>query len=62
NGMPSVTFHRDGSTSTDAEIYVQSSYKGRTDYRAITVTRATGRTELFRLAGSGTSATWQVLR
>ena len=61
-GMPSIIFHRDGSTSTDGEIYVQSSYKGRTDYRAITVTRATGRTELFRLAGTGSSATWQVVR
>ena len=62
NGMPSVTFHRDGSTSTDAEIYVQSSYKGRTDYRAITVTRSTGRTELLRLAGTGSAAAWQVVR
>ena len=62
DGMPSVIFHRDGSTSTDAEIYVESSHKGRTDYRAIAVTRATGRTELYRLAGTGTAATWQVVR
>ncbi len=62
DGMPSVIFHRDGSTSTDAEIYVESSHKGRTDYRAIAVTRATGRTELYRLAGTGATATWQVVR
>jgi type II secretory pathway pseudopilin PulG len=62
DGMKSVIFHRDGSTSTDAEIYVQSAYKGRTDYRAITVTRATGRTELYRLSGSGTPAVWQVVQ
>ena len=62
DGMKSVIFHRDGSTSTDAEIYVQSTYKGRTDYRAITVTRSTGRTELFRLAGTGPSAVWQVVQ
>ena len=62
DGMKSVIFHRDGSTSSDAEIYVQSSYKGRTDYRAITVTRATGRTELFRLAGTGPAAVWQVVQ
>ena len=62
DGMKSVIFHRDGSTSTDAEIYVQSEYKGRTDYRVITVTRATGRTELYRLAGTGPSATWLVVQ
>ena len=62
DALPSVIFHRDGSTSTDAEIYVQSSASRRTDYRAVTVTRATGRTELYRLAGTGTGATWQVAR
>lgn len=62
DGMPSVIFHRDGSSTSDAEIYVSSTYKGRTDFRAITLTRATGRTELLRLAGSGTSATWEVVR
>lgn len=62
DGMKSVIFHRDGSTSTDAEIYVQSEYKGRTDYRAISVTRATGRTELYRLSGTGSTATWQVVQ
>ncbi|MEO8623294.1 MAG: hypothetical protein ABI625_19615 [bacterium] len=60
--MKSVIFHRDGSTSTDAEIYVQSSYKGRTDYRCITVTRSTGRTELYRLSGTGSTAVWQVVQ
>ena len=62
DGMKSVIFHRDGSTSTDAEIYVQSTYKGRTDYRAISVTRATGRTELYRLAGTGAAAAWRVVQ
>ena len=62
DGLKSVTFHRDGSTSSDAEIYVQSEYKGRTDYRAITVARSTGRTELYRLSGSGAGATWQVVQ
>ena len=62
SNLPSIIFHRDGSTSSDGEIYVQSSYKGRTDYRAITVTRATGRTELWRLAGTGTGASWLVVR
>jgi prepilin-type N-terminal cleavage/methylation domain-containing protein len=62
DGLKSVIFHRDGSTSTDAEIYVQSEYKGRTDYRVISVTRSTGRTELYRLAGTGASAVWQVVQ
>lgn len=62
DAMPSVIFHRDGSSTSDAEIYVSSTYKGRTDFRAITLTRATGRTELYRLAGTGTSAAWQVVR
>ena len=62
DGFKSVIFHRDGSTSTDAEIYVQSDYKGRSDYRAISVTRSTGRTELYRLAGTGASAAWLVVQ
>ena len=62
SNLPSIVFHRDGSTSSDGEVYVQSSYKGRTDYRAITVTRATGRTELWRLSGTGSTATWLVVR
>lgn len=62
SNLPSIIFHRDGSTSSDGEIYVQSDFKGRIDYRAITVTRATGRTELWRLSGTGSGATWQVVR
>ena len=62
DGLKSVIFHRDGSTSTDAEIYVQSDYKGRSDYRVVSVTRSTGRTELYRLAGTGATAVWQVVQ
>jgi len=58
--LPSVIFHRNGSASSDAEIYVSSSYRNRTDYRAITVTRATGRSEMFRLGGTGTTASWRI--
>lgn len=61
-GLPSVTFHRDGSTSSDAEIYVASTDKYRTDFRAITLTRATGRTDLYRLSGTGASSVWQVVQ
>jgi type II secretory pathway pseudopilin PulG len=61
DALPSVIFHRNGSSSSDAEIYVASSYRNRVDYRAITLTRATGRSEVFRLGGTGTGATWRIL-
>lgn len=60
DGLPSVIFHRDGSTSSSMEVYMSSTYRRRVDYRGITLTRSTGRSELYRLAGSGAAATWQV--
>ena len=62
DGMPSVVFHRDGSSNSGAEIYVGAVYKGRTDYRLVTLDRATGRAELYRLVGSGATATWTVVQ
>jgi type II secretory pathway pseudopilin PulG len=62
DGFPSIIFHRDGSTSSSGEIYVASTDKGRTDWRAITLVRATGKTELYRYAGTGTGASWMVAR
>jgi hypothetical protein len=59
--LPSVVFHRDGSASTDAELYVSSSSRQRTDFRAVGLTRSTGRSELYKLAGTGTGATWRIL-
>jgi prepilin-type N-terminal cleavage/methylation domain-containing protein len=60
--LPSIIFHRDGSSSTDAEIYMSSTAKGRTDFRLVTLTRATGRSEMYRLSTSGTTYTWQVVQ
>jgi prepilin-type N-terminal cleavage/methylation domain-containing protein len=60
DNMPSIIFHRDGSASTDAEVYVASTSRGRTDYRAVALTRSTGRAELYRLSGTGTGASWLV--
>jgi prepilin-type N-terminal cleavage/methylation domain-containing protein len=57
-GLPSVTFHRDGSVSSDAEIYVSIAARGPTLYRAITLTQSTGRVEWYRLNGSTNS--WQL--
>jgi len=56
NGMPSVTFHRDGSTSSDAQIYVSIAARGPKFYRAVTLTQATGRVEWYRL--NTTSNQW----
>jgi len=48
-GMPTITFHRDGSASTDAEIYIKVAAHGPPWYRAITVTQSTGRVDWYRL-------------
>lgn len=48
-GMSTITFHRDGSASTDAEIYIKVAAHGPPWYRAITVTQSTGRVDWYRL-------------
>jgi prepilin-type N-terminal cleavage/methylation domain-containing protein len=60
--LPSIVFHRDGSASSDAEIYLSNGSKGTVQYRCVTVTRSTGRSDIYRLAGTGASGTWQVSR
>jgi len=52
DGMPSIISHRDGSASTDAEVYIGSPYKNRTDFRMVTLTRSTARSDLYRLSGN----------
>jgi prepilin-type N-terminal cleavage/methylation domain-containing protein len=49
NNWPTITFHRDGSASTDAEIYIKVAGHGPPWYRAVTVTQATGRIDWYRL-------------
>jgi hypothetical protein len=49
NGLPTVIFHRDGSVSSDAEIYVSIAARGKPLYRAIVLTQATGRVDWYRL-------------
>jgi prepilin-type N-terminal cleavage/methylation domain-containing protein len=56
-GFPSITFHRDGSASTDAEIYVSVAAHGPPWYRAIVITQATGRVDWYRL--NTTTNKWQ---
>ena len=54
-GLRAIQFLRDGATSTDLDIYVTSSRGATTDFRAVRVTQASGRTEAFRYDGS----TWK---
>ena len=49
NGYPTITFHRDGSVSSDAEIYIKVAAHGPPWYRAIRLTQSTGRVDWFRL-------------
>ena len=55
SSMPTVTFHRDGSLSSDLEIYL-STISSPTRWRAVTVVQATGRTDWYRK--STTNNTW----
>jgi prepilin-type N-terminal cleavage/methylation domain-containing protein len=47
DAMPTVTFHRDGSLSSELEIYMQT-IGSPTRWRAVTVVQATGRTDWYR--------------
>jgi len=49
NGLPSLIFHRDGSVSSDAEIYVSIAARGPKMYRALVLTQSTGRVDWYRL-------------
>jgi Tfp pilus assembly protein FimT len=51
DGMPTIVFHRNGSASGDAEIYLAFSSRGKTDRRAIMVAQATGRTDWYKYVG-----------
>jgi len=57
-GLPTVTFHRDGSVSSDAEIYVSIAARGPALYRALVLTQATGRVDWYRLNTSTNK--WQI--
>jgi Tfp pilus assembly protein FimT len=49
SGIPGIVFHRDGSSSSDVEIYLSSPAKGSAyTYRAVLLVQSTGRTEWYR--------------
>jgi len=52
DGLPTLVIHRDGSTSGDAAIYLETLAHSHA-FRAITVTQSTGRTDWYRQSPSG---------
>ena len=58
NGLPSLIFHRDGSVSSDAEVYVSIAARGPKMYRALVLTQATGRVDWYRL--NTTNSKWVI--
>ncbi len=49
---PSVTFRRDGSASSDFDLYFSARAAVETEFRALTVAPSTGRTDLYRWTGA----------
>ena len=56
---PSVTFRRDGSASSDAELYFSARATVATDFRVLTIAPSTGRTDLYRWTGTAWVRTTQ---
>jgi prepilin-type N-terminal cleavage/methylation domain-containing protein len=48
NDYPTVVFRRDGSLSTDLEIYVRSRQSGQSAHRVVTVSAGTGRADWYK--------------
>ncbi|HEX8723903.1 MAG TPA: type II secretion system protein [Gemmatimonadaceae bacterium] len=47
NGLPTVTFHRDGASTTDLQVYVAGPAQPDITYRAVRLTLGTGRTDWY---------------
>jgi prepilin-type N-terminal cleavage/methylation domain-containing protein len=47
-GLPSVVFHRDGSTNDAIVVYIADAAPGAKTFRAVGVTRSTGRVQWYR--------------
>ncbi len=59
SALPGVIFRRDGSASTDLELYVTMRAAVATDYRALIVSPTTGRADVYRWSGSAWIRTTQ---
>ena len=57
--LASTIFHRDGSASSDVEIYITMRDAVPTEYRAITLIGSTGKTNLFKWNGTAWMAMTQ---
>ena len=51
SGLTSVIFRRDGSASSDLEAYVATRDAVKTEYRAVTITASTGKTNMYKWNG-----------
>lgn len=56
DAMPTLVMRRDGSASTDAEIYLATGVGTKRQWRAVSIARATGRVEWFR---GGRDGNWK---
>jgi prepilin-type N-terminal cleavage/methylation domain-containing protein len=57
SGIPGVIFRRDGSASTDLELYVTMRTDVPTEYRALVVAPATGRVDAYKWTGTAWART-----
>lgn len=53
DAMPTIIFRRDGAASSDLQTYLTSTRDKSEDFRALQVSRATGRVDWFRLRTAG---------
>lgn len=53
DGMPTLTFRRDGAASSDLQAYLTSTRDTTIDFRALQVSRAIGRVDWFRYGFGG---------
>ncbi len=47
NGLPTITFHRDGAATTDLQLYIAGPANPTHTYRAVRLTQGTGRTDWY---------------
>jgi prepilin-type N-terminal cleavage/methylation domain-containing protein len=53
DGLPTVTFHRDGAATSNLELYIAGPADPDVSYRAITLIQGTGRTDFYRYNTAG---------
>ena len=58
-GLPGVVYRRDGSASSDLEVYLALRSNVSTEYRAVMVAPSTGRVDIYRYSGTAWVRTTQ---